>query len=288
MRLGISSLDPAGTRAALRELSGDGSDEARVTVAAVGRGEASAQVVLYSDARDSPASVARVPSAPGGARDVLDRLVDGLSSKPGVTPNASEYWMSIAWASSFRTSSTQLAVGATLVRDDTILGIGTNEVPLSGGKFNWSGDANDIRDYLTLRAATRTRRQQVVDQLIAENGWSEPQDGAALSQLNSVIDVERAVHAEVAAVLAAARIGAGSVGATMYVTHRPCYRCERFLTAAGVARVVFDSDSNSNLSEPLATELRADLDVTRFIGIRWQVLRHAIVTLLSSGSGPAQ
>ena len=275
MRLSVSGLDQATLYSVLRELSGDESSELHFRLAARSD-QGCAEVVVYADPMEPSNSVARLPSTREGARFLLDRLVDALAGKPGSTPSPDEHWMSFARTASWRSSSVQIAVGATLVREDSILGVGTNEVPLAGGAFNWTGDADDVRDYHTVSSGGATRRQRVIDALIAENGWSEPRDGAALAQLNSVIDVERAVHAEVAAVLSAGRIGVSVVGATMYATHRPCYRCERFLAAAGVIRVVYDRDSNSRLSEPLSLQLRAGIDLARFVGIRWELLEHAV------------
>lgn len=47
----------------------------------------------------------------------------------------------------------------------------------------------------------------------------------------------RTVHAEVNAVLSAARNGVSTVGATIYSTHKPCFRCKQVLTNAGVTAV---------------------------------------------------
>lgn len=285
MRLGVSSADQTSLLAAFRELSGDDSVEVCVKVTTAAPSKECAEVVLFADASDSANAVARLSPTLAGARLMLRRLIDALTRVPGSTPSCDEYWLSIAGAASWRSSSTQMTVGAALVRDDTMLAVGTNEVPLAGGVFNWSGDVDDSRDYRTLIAGAPTRRQRVIDALIAENGWSVPRDGAAMSQILAVIDVERAVHAEVAAVLSAARTGATTLGATLYTTHSPCYRCARFLAAAGVARVLYDKDSNTKLSEPLELELRADLEVTQFTGIRWELLRYAIGAPLGTDSG---
>lgn len=44
----------------------------------------------------------------------------------------------------------------------------------------------------------------------------------------------RTIHAEVNAVLSAARNGVSTVGSTIYSTHKPCFRCKQVLTNAGV------------------------------------------------------
>lgn len=50
----------------------------------------------------------------------------------------------------------------------------------------------------------------------------------------------RTVHAEVNAIVQAARLGIAVDGATLYCTHRPCSTCEKIIRTAGVARVVWD------------------------------------------------
>lgn len=46
------------------------------------------------------------------------------------------------------------------------------------------------------------------------------------------------VHAELNALLSAARIGTSARGCTMYITHPPCAACAAAMVQAGVARVV--------------------------------------------------
>jgi dCMP deaminase len=50
---------------------------------------------------------------------------------------------------------------------------------------------------------------------------------------------EEAVHAEMNAVLWAARRGVSVEGTTAYITHAPCFTCARVLIIAGVGRVFF-------------------------------------------------
>lgn len=52
----------------------------------------------------------------------------------------------------------------------------------------------------------------------------------------------RTVHAEVNAVLSAAKNGVSTRGATVYSTHKPCFRCKQVLTNAGVTEVIWVKD----------------------------------------------
>lgn len=48
-----------------------------------------------------------------------------------------------------------------------------------------------------------------------------------------------AVHAEANAIIQAARHGASTEGATLYITGQPCLMCARAIVNAGIAEVVF-------------------------------------------------
>lgn len=52
----------------------------------------------------------------------------------------------------------------------------------------------------------------------------------------------RAIHAELNAILNAAKSGAEVYGSTMFVTHRPCYRCIQHLVNAGISRVFYGAE----------------------------------------------
>lgn len=48
------------------------------------------------------------------------------------------------------------------------------------------------------------------------------------------------VHAEANVIAFAARLGGvGSEGATLYVTHSPCWECAKLIINAGIAKVIF-------------------------------------------------
>jgi len=57
--------------------------------------------------------------------------------------------------------------------------------------------------------------------------------------IDSLIEYSRAVHAEMDAIISAARSGVGLRGATLYCTAFPCHSCARHIIAAGISRVVY-------------------------------------------------
>lgn len=59
------------------------------------------------------------------------------------------------------------------------------------------------------------------------------------AQFFDVIEYGRTVHAEMTAILSAARQGVSLGGCTLYVTTFPCHECTRHIIASGIGEVVF-------------------------------------------------
>ena len=59
------------------------------------------------------------------------------------------------------------------------------------------------------------------------------------SQLMAIIEYFRSVHAEMAALVTASRLGTTVKGATLYCTTFPCHECAKHIVAAGIERVVY-------------------------------------------------
>lgn len=51
---------------------------------------------------------------------------------------------------------------------------------------------------------------------------------------------DKTIHAECNAIAAAARAGVATEGATMYVTHMPCYQCAKIIVNSGITGVIYD------------------------------------------------
>lgn len=67
-----------------------------------------------------------------------------------------------------------------------------------------------------------------------------------------------AVHAEINGLAQAAKHGTCLEGATLYCTHRPCWRCLRPVLTAGVRRIVYEQEYRP---DPKVTELCVRLGV---------------------------
>ncbi len=83
----------------------------------------------------------------------------------------------------------------------------------------------------------------VVDKSIVATGYNGSVRGAPhCDEAGHLLENDhcvRTVHAEANAIAQAARRGSKTDGATMYVTHLPCWPCFKLLINAGIKRVVY-------------------------------------------------
>lgn len=65
---------------------------------------------------------------------------------------------------------------------------------------------------------------------------------------------QRTVHSEASAIIQAALHGISTDGATIYVTHQPCFSCAKMLINAGIVRVVYGGDYPDDLARQFLEE----------------------------------
>jgi cytidine deaminase len=200
-------------------------------------------------------------------RATLGRTIDVVFGDPFATPTRDEQAMAQAYVAGVRSSEMGRQVGAALVSPQgDIVATGTNEVPRGGGGLYWSGDRPDHRDFkepVPVDSNTEWKRR-VARELIARLGdegldgrWLDTSraagpDGVVAeddleaflvtvkgTRFADLIEFGRAVHAEMEAVLSAARRGVAVQDATVVCTTFPCHNCTRHLIAAGVRRLVY-------------------------------------------------
>jgi len=204
----------------------------------------------------------------------LPRFFDLLFGSPFITPTRDEYCMFIAHASAVRSASLSRQVGAVVATGDgDILSVGANEVPRAGGGLYWEGDQPDGRDFVGGYDTSTKRRQILVGDILKfllHMKWIPPDTPPATGQetkaeadarehgivqrelqrltpdrfyrdllVHDILEFYREVHAEMAALLTAARKGITTEGCVLYTTTFPCHDCARHLVAAGIQKVVF-------------------------------------------------
>lgn len=99
-------------------------------------------------------------------------------------------------------------------------------------------------------AKAREAAKVAIEKLIIEN----TQKFSGLPGVKEIIEYSRAIHAEMGAVISAARSGVSPVGSTLYCTTYPCHNCARHLVTAGVHKVLYIEP----YVKSLASELHSD------------------------------
>ncbi len=155
--------------------------------------------------------------------------------------------MFLAYAASLRSADLSRQVGAVIANaHNDIIATGANDVPQFGGGLYWPGD-NDQRDYalghdsnemekreITLRIMKKLEPNSAkTDEVLIAEGSKFLKDTGILN----ITEYGRAVHAEMEAILSAARNGISVRGATLYSTTYPCHNCAKHIVAAGISKV---------------------------------------------------
>ncbi|GAB2537622.1 deoxycytidylate deaminase [Nocardia heshunensis] len=195
----------------------------------------------------------------------LERFDELVSMRRRVTPSRAEYAMFAAYGAALRSAALRGGVGAALVdRAGEIVALGTAEVPVGGGGQYWDGDPADARDFVLGSDPATVARSETVTALLsvltARFHVTLPQSAAEIAEsllrefdtdqgsfgvghggsaAQSFESLGRVVHAEMAALLSAARSGMAVTGHSLYVTALPCRQCLRHLVYAGLEQVVY-------------------------------------------------
>lgn len=186
------------------------------------------------------------------------------------TPTRHEYGMFHAKGAALRSASLSRQVGAVISTiDGDIIAVGTNEVPKYGGGLYWSGDTPDHRDHaLAYDSSDKMKNNLLVDILerFKKGDWFKKEivqktindlllkaktEVMRDAQIMNVIEYSRAVHAEMAAIVDAARRGVAIEGGNLYTTTFPCHDCAKHIVAAGVKKVVYIEPYPKSLTSEL-------------------------------------
>jgi deoxycytidylate deaminase len=74
------------------------------------------------------------------------------------------------------------------------------------------------------------------------------------TRITNLIEFNRAVHAEMAALTDAARRGVSVRGCVLHATTFPCHGCAKHIVAAGIRRVVYVEPYPKSLAEELHSD----------------------------------
>ncbi|MFL6171363.1 MAG: deaminase [Marmoricola sp.] len=136
-------------------------------------------------------------------------------------------------------------VGAAIVQADAVVATGFNDAPF--GQASDVHQGHDSSELLKRRnvedTLARLREVGLIERPLDTDGGSE-QSRRALEALDggellSVIEYQRAVHAEAKAIDDAAVRGVSTEGGILYVTTYPCHLCFKHALSARLDRVVY-------------------------------------------------
>lgn len=147
-------------------------------------------------------------------------------------PTRDEYYMSLAWLVSLRSTCLSRKVGCVIVKDDN---------PISTG-FN--GPARGVKHCEELGGC---RRRSMPDY----------KSGAYL-------ELCPGSHAEQNAIAFAAKNGISLEGATIYVNTYPCKNCMNSIINSGIKKIVFNSEYDDDLSHEIVSDI--DLEIMEYEG----------------------
>jgi deoxycytidylate deaminase len=147
-----------------------------------------------------------------------------------------------------------------------VIALGTNEVPHFGGGAHWEEDGAGNREFeISDRDTNRQHQEEIAEKLAVAIRRRDTEPGEAditseereiaerllQSGLREITEFGRAVHAEMDALLEAARRGISVRGCIVYTTTFPCHNCARHIVAAGITRVVFIEPYPKSKAGPL-------------------------------------
>lgn len=185
------------------------------------------------------------------------RSLHVLFGDPVQSPTKDENAMAHADRAARRSAEPGRQVGAAVMNDrGDVLATGCNEVPRANGGQYWGDDVDGkgkpAPDGREVRKPVDTNNHQqaeiaadIVRQLKAYLNDEARADPATLSaqvldsRLGETTEFGRAVHAEMAAITTAARVGTPLLDATLLTDTFPCHNCARHIVATGIRRVVY-------------------------------------------------
>lgn len=197
-------------------------------------------------------------------QEAIDRYLDLIFDVAVRTPTRRESTMYEAEAASAKSACMSRQVGASIVsHGGELIAVGWNDVPKFGGGLYGEDDRRTLNDKGDEFVDSDKRCHnwaggvchndqnkeriigQVVDKIAKLEGADAEkaksiEEAVASTDVKSLIEFSRSIHAEMEAILSVAREGKHSlVGATLFTNTYPCHNCARHIVASGITEVVY-------------------------------------------------
>lgn len=201
----------------------------------------------------------------------IERFVDLIFNAIDPTPDMDEYGMFYAKASAFRSGSLARQVGAVILSEiGDVLATGTNEVPSYGGGLcgpdHHPEQRESSHEYDSNTHQTIELLHDFVSRLKEEGWFNDEKSNKNVdelvkkitsikklknSRLMDVTEYGREVHAEMAALMNAARQTISVSDCILYCTTFPCHVCTKHIIASGINEVIYIEPYPKSLAEDL-------------------------------------
>lgn len=200
---------------------------------------------------------------------VVQRFLEIIFNISVHTPTIDEAGMYAAVSAASKSACLSRQVGAAIYsRSGELISVGWNDVPrASGGLYSVENGESDHRcfkwggklchnDKKKEELYEKIFTQLGKEGLLAEGVSSTKLRSALLeTPVKNLIEYSRSIHAEMEAIVSAARAGkSGMVGGILYTTTFPCHNCARHIVAAGISKVYYVEP----YAKSLALELHGD------------------------------
>lgn len=197
-------------------------------------------------------------AAPGASAEseelfrAVDRFVRLILGDLSMTPFPDEQAMFHAFAASLASGALGRQVGAVIAaQTGELLGLGWNDVPRGNGGLYRAGEHYDERDITRDRDSTNAHADRIVEEILSSAssaGWFGERPAPSLKEARAalrktrvmhLLEFGRTTHAEMEAIVSAARAGRSVHGARLFTTTFPCHECARLIITAGIDEVLF-------------------------------------------------
>ncbi len=188
----------------------------------------------------------------------LNRFFRALFGDFAISPTKEEFFQNIASNVALTSCDLSRQCGAVIVKDGNAIATGFNEAPKALGGTYLAEEGYDARDVTLGRDTNTVRKRQMVVEIVQklrnskclkDNTMSDDDIEAKFldsadaplknTQIMDTLDYGRAVHAEMAALSTASRIGASVADGSMFCTTFPCHNCSKHIVASGLKLVSY-------------------------------------------------
>ncbi len=224
-------------------------------------------------------------------KEVIDRFLEIIFNITVHTPTTAEAGMYAAVSAASKSACLSRQVGAAIYSNENeLVSVGWNDVPKSlGGLYTEDDFKADYRCFKWGKKICHNdgKKEELYEKIFSQlknlnllkDDTDAKQIRAALTKtpVKNLIEYSRSIHAEMEAIVSAARTGkSGIVGGTLYTTTFPCHNCARHIVASGISKVYY--------VEPYAKSLALDLHKDA-IGVKFGD-ENKVLFLQYEGVGP--